>query len=141
MDDAQQIAGFRSLLAERIGNQRYELWFGGQTRLSCSGNVFTIAITSAFIRDWIRQHFIQELKSTCTAVFGRQLKVAFEVDGSLLLDTNGTATAVTSGTELAVESPQPKQATAIRKTTRDTSDHPQPHHAAHSPAAQATFLP
>jgi chromosomal replication initiator protein len=118
MDDTQQIAGFRSLLAERIGNQRYELWFGGQTRLSCSGNVLTIGITSAFIRDWIRQHFIQELKSTCTAVFGRQLKVAFEVDGSLLLDTNGAA-----------KSPQPKQATAIRKTTRGTSDRPRPHHA------------
>ena len=129
MDDTQQIAGFRSLLAERIGNQRYELWFGGQTRLSCSGNVLTIGITSAFIRDWIRQHFIQELKSTCTAVFGRQLRVAFEVDGSLLLDTNGAATSVTSGNELAVESPQPKQPTAIRKTTRDTSDHARPHHA------------
>ena len=125
MDDAQQIAGFRSLLAERIGNQRYELWFGGQTRLSCSGNVLTVGITSAFIRDWIRQHFIQELKVTSTAIFGRQLKVAFEVDGSLLLD--GTATSVPAGNAVTVASPRPQPAKKPPKIPRGISEPLRPH--------------
>jgi chromosomal replication initiator protein len=123
MDDAQQIAGFRSLLAKQIGNQRYELWFGGQTRLSCSGNVLTIGITSAFIRDWIRQHFIEELKATCTTVFGRQIKLAFEVDGSLLLEPNGNAAPVTGDDGLPLKS---SQTSAIRKTTEDTRNPPRP---------------
>lgn len=124
MDDAQQIADFRSLLAKRIGNQRYELWFGGQTRLSCSGDVLTIGITSAFVRDWIRQHFLQELKATSTTVFGRQLQVTLEVDGSLLLEKNRNTPSVTSLDDSPVE--EPKTSTN-RRPTREPANPPPSH--------------
>lgn len=85
MEDGQQVARMRTSLANRLGGQRYELWFGAQSLLSVQGDVFTAKVPSAFVRDWIRKNYKHDLQACCQEVFGRAMELAFEVDGSLLL--------------------------------------------------------
>lgn len=85
MDDVERIARFKVALAERIGRQRYELWFARQTQFTLARDQLTVHVTSAFLRDWIRRNFSTELRDTCAEQGACDAKVEFEVDASLLL--------------------------------------------------------
>ena len=94
-EDARRVAELRADLAKRIGQQRYELWFGPQTQFSLADNRLMVSVPSAFLRDWIRKNFFDDLRECSRLAFGRELSVGFEVDGSLLLGVGGSVQATT----------------------------------------------
>ncbi len=91
MEDSQIAAALGVQLAARIGAQRYELWFGPSTRICVSSTCLTIRAASAFVRDWLRTNFADDIRACWEAIVGRPLPIAFEVDAAVA----EAATAVT----------------------------------------------
>ena len=84
MEDSQVAAALSAQLAERIGAQRFELWFGAQTRLCVGTGVLKVCAPSAFVRDWLRQNFAAEIRACWEAIAGPTRPIEFEVDPTLL---------------------------------------------------------
>jgi chromosomal replication initiation ATPase DnaA len=83
MEDTQIAAALGAQLAARIGAQRYELWFGPSTRLCVGPGCLTIRAASAFVRDWLRTNFADDIRACWEAIVGRALPIAFEVDEAM----------------------------------------------------------
>ncbi len=78
-DDTQVAAHLRAQLASRIGTQRYELWFGPHTQFCVGDRSLTVLADSPFVRDWLRQHFAEDLRASAEAALGRDLAVEFDL--------------------------------------------------------------
>ncbi len=83
MEDNEVAADLRARLAEAIGQQRYELWFGGQTRFRLADGCLTIVAASSFTRDWLRRNFAEGVRAVCEVVMGGDVRVEFDVDESI----------------------------------------------------------
>jgi chromosomal replication initiator protein len=46
-----------TLLTEKVGQERYDLWFGAQTRFSLEGSNLLVETPNRFLQDWQRQHY------------------------------------------------------------------------------------
>jgi len=87
MEDSQIAAALSACLAERIGAQRYELWFGAHTRLSVGGNSLKVCAASAFVRDWLRQNFADDIRACWDAVADPSMPIEFVVEPTLPSDS------------------------------------------------------
>ena len=96
------VLSFRAALAERIGSQRYDLWFGRRTRLCVRDSVLLVGVPDAFYQDWLRRHFRVDLEAVCMEVLGRRLSVEFAIEPSLS-DANHD---VSSTADKSTSSPQ-----------------------------------
>jgi len=85
IDDMEIASALRARLMEKVGCQRYELWFGERTRLSLSDTALVVAVSSSFLQDWLRTHFRRELEESCDEVLGRPAAVEFVVDPALAI--------------------------------------------------------
>ncbi|MFV2068258.1 MAG: DnaA ATPase domain-containing protein [Pirellulales bacterium] len=83
IDDMEIASALRERLAQRVGCQRYELWFGERTRLCLNDTALVVAVSSSFLQDWLRTHFRCELEESCHEVLGRRVPIQFEVDPTL----------------------------------------------------------
>lgn len=79
MEDSKIAAALRLELATRIGAQRYELWFGPLTEFRVSESCLTIRAASAFVRDWLRKNFVDDIRACLEVVLGRAMPIEFEV--------------------------------------------------------------
>jgi chromosomal replication initiator protein len=61
-------AELRDALAQRLGPDRFGIWFGSETRLSLEGELLCVVVPSAFFRDWIQSHFAGALTETASAL-------------------------------------------------------------------------
>jgi len=76
------VSALRAGLADKVGKQRFELWFGPRTRIDWDGHVLTIGAASQFFLDWIRLNFRAELEEVGEAILGRRPVLEFHVDPS-----------------------------------------------------------
>jgi chromosomal replication initiator protein len=83
MEDSKVVAELRTRLAEQLGQEHYELWFTGETRLCLAPQCVTIVVSSAFKRDWLRRNFAEAVQAVCAAVMGDAVRVEFAVDAVL----------------------------------------------------------
>ena len=83
MEDAQIMAELRAQLQERIGAERFSLWFGRQTKFTWSGDRLTVFSATAFARDWLRRHFSRDVLACCQTLATRDVHVEFEIDACL----------------------------------------------------------
>ena len=63
MEDSQIAAALSASLAERIGAQRFELWFSSQAELCVRAGGLTVRAVSTFVRDWIRANLADEIRA------------------------------------------------------------------------------
>jgi chromosomal replication initiator protein len=82
MEDSQVAAALSYQLAERIGAQRYELWFRSQAQLCIEATRLTIHATSEFVRDWLRKNLGDDIRACWQAIVGHTATVVFEVNTS-----------------------------------------------------------
>ncbi len=82
-DDMEIASALRARLADKVGRQRYELWFGRGTSLQLQDAALVVGVASDFVRDWLRKHFRKDLEAVCQEVVGRALPIRFHVDPSL----------------------------------------------------------
>jgi chromosomal replication initiator protein len=83
MEDSQIAAVLSSSLAERIGAERFELWFGSQAQLGVEGGRLKVRAASPFVRDWIQSNLAADIRTCWTAINDGTGSVEFEVDAGV----------------------------------------------------------
>lgn len=70
-------------LARRIGEQRYQLWFAGNTRLLLDGAVLTVGVPNHFYLEWLESTFTPILREILPSILGSACNVRFVIDAAL----------------------------------------------------------
>jgi chromosomal replication initiator protein len=83
MDDKEIVSAVLVTLADRVGQDRFELWFGAQVRLTIGPATATVTVPNRFYQDWLRRNFRRDIEVACREVLGRALAVEFRIDSSL----------------------------------------------------------
>jgi chromosomal replication initiator protein len=94
-DDMDIVSALLAALVDRVGKERFELWFGPRTRIDWDGQVLTIGAPNQFFLDWIRANFRTAIEEACLAIFGRRPSLEFRVE--VPDESGGAADAIASG--------------------------------------------
>src|SRR5687767_3793929 len=83
-----QLERLADAIAQRVGPQRFHVWFNNSTRLDLRNDGLEIAVPNDFISEWIGKNFKQPIQDAANEVLGCTLPVKFlvvpqlfEVDG------------------------------------------------------------
>ena len=79
MDDRETVAAIRAALAERVGKERYEFWFGPGTQLLLRGEKLIVQTRDQFYQDWLRLHFRKDLETIANEVSGVAVSLEFHI--------------------------------------------------------------
>jgi chromosomal replication initiator protein len=82
-NDMEIVSALREALAERVGRERFELWFGAHTRIECDGRTLLISVPTRFFLDWIRASFYEHIEAACLSVLGKCPALKFHIDAAL----------------------------------------------------------
>jgi len=86
-------------LVRRLGERKFDMWFGDATRFRIGRNTLEVFAPSAYIAQWIETHFLSDLKEAAEKAMGTQAEVIIRVDPAVTEPaSNGSATVTeTSG--------------------------------------------
>ncbi|MEX0711328.1 MAG: chromosomal replication initiator protein DnaA [Pirellulales bacterium] len=84
-------------LADKVGQERYQLWFGSHTRMELADETLIVHVANRFFQDWLRTNFRQQIEASCLEMLGKALNVRFHVDSSLEASSTVTAPAACGG--------------------------------------------
>jgi len=82
-DDTEIVSALRTALADRVGKERFELWFGASTQFVLGDGTLTIGTPNRFFQGWLRTTFRGHIESACMATLGRCPTLEFQVDSAL----------------------------------------------------------
>lgn len=82
-DDMEIVSALKLALADKVGQERFELWFGATTRLDYREDTVTVFVANRFHQDWLRNNFRHEIESSCQLALGRIVPVRFHIDQDL----------------------------------------------------------
>ncbi len=74
-----QLERLASAIAQRVGQQRFHVWFNNSTRLNLKQEGLEIAVPNDFISEWIGTHFARPIQEAAHEVLGCSLAVRFSV--------------------------------------------------------------
>ncbi|HYO11314.1 MAG TPA: chromosomal replication initiator protein DnaA [Tepidisphaeraceae bacterium] len=74
-----QLARLADAIAQRVGQQRFHVWFNNSTRLDLKHDGLEIAVPNDFISEWIGTHFKRPIQEAAHEVLGCSLPVRFSV--------------------------------------------------------------
>ena len=74
-----QLARLADAIAQRVGQQRFHVWFNNSTRLDLRQDGLEIAVPNDFISEWIGRNFAQPIQDAAVEVLGGPLAVRFSV--------------------------------------------------------------
>ncbi len=70
----------RAVLAQRVGDDRFGLWFGEGVSLGVVGDTLRVGVPNGFFREWIQGHYANDLSSAAETVIGRPLNLTFHIE-------------------------------------------------------------
>jgi chromosomal replication initiator protein len=82
-DTESQIRAINEALADKVGQQKYRIWFKNSTKLSLAGGYLKVGVPNLFISNWIENHFLDEISQVVRSVIGKNVKVTFTIDPEL----------------------------------------------------------
>lgn len=82
-DDMEIVSVLRATLADKVGKERFELWFGPTTGLDFVEDDLVITTPNQFFRDFLRSSFHAQIDAACSETLGRQPRLIFRIDQSL----------------------------------------------------------
>lgn len=98
-----QLARLADAIAQRVGQQRFHVWFNNSTRLDLRQDGLEIAVPNDFISEWIGTHFTRPIQEAAHEVLGCSLQVRFNVVPQLFeVESAATAPSVSARAEHAV---------------------------------------
>lgn len=74
-----QLARLADAIAQRVGQQRFHVWFNNSTRLDLRNDGLEIAVPNDFISEWIGTHFTRPIQEAAHEVLGCSLPVRFNI--------------------------------------------------------------
>ncbi|MBI1903059.1 MAG: hypothetical protein HYS13_18320 [Planctomycetia bacterium] len=78
-NDRDVVARVRSVLVERMGRQRFDLWFGALCALAAAEGLLHVTAGSEFSAQFLRANFSRELCAAAREVLGAAAQVEFHV--------------------------------------------------------------
>jgi len=81
--ETDPITRIQSGIAERLGPQRYKVWFKNATRMSLTNGYLRIGVPNMFVGSWIEDNFASVISEVAEQVTGRKLNVSFTIDPSV----------------------------------------------------------
>jgi chromosomal replication initiator protein len=97
-----QLTRLANAIAQRVGPQRFHVWFNNSTRLDLKQDGLEIAVPNDFISEWIGTHFGGPIQDAAREVLGCSLAVRFSVVPQLF-ETDTTDSADKNGSAPRVE--------------------------------------
>jgi chromosomal replication initiator protein len=82
-NDTEIVSELRQQLADKVGQDRFELWFASKTRIELASDLLTVYVPNRFHQDWLRSHFRGEVESAAANVTGKDFAVEFRIDRKL----------------------------------------------------------
>jgi chromosomal replication initiator protein len=76
-------AALGQAIALRIGEPRYNLWFGKNTKFSWEADRLLVGVPNHFYQEWLQQTFAGDVRAAATEVLGRPVHVRFAIDAEL----------------------------------------------------------
>ena len=77
------IAAINETIAEKIGQQKFRIWFKNSTRMSLADGYLKVGVPNLFIGSWIENHFANEINEAVRLITGQSVKVIFNIDPEL----------------------------------------------------------
>lgn len=74
------VSALRTALAGKVGQDRYDLWFGAGTRLDYDGRALRIGAPSGFFLEWMRTNFRRDIESACRELLGNCPAIEFHIE-------------------------------------------------------------
>ena len=74
-----EIAAINQAVADRIGQQKYRVWFKNSTKLTITDNYLKVGVPNSFIGNWIESHFLRDICHAVRAATGTDKKVVFNI--------------------------------------------------------------
>src|SRR6185295_5161697 len=102
-----QLVRLADAIAQRVGPQRFHVWFNNSTRLDLKQDGLEIAVPNDFISDWIGKHFTRPIQEAAHEVLGCSLPVRFNVVPQLFEVESATAEASASKPAAMVRAGKP----------------------------------
>ncbi len=101
-DDREIVAAIRARLADRVGKDRYDVWFGPGTRISLGNEALVVTVRDRFFQDWLRLHFRKDLEAISAEVVGRPITLEFRIAPPVV---EAAAVTLPSATQAAARGP------------------------------------
>jgi len=81
-----EVSAINEALAEKVGPQKFRIWFKNSTRLTLAGGYLKVGVPNLFIASWIENHFLNEIDQAVRTATGRppgEVKITFTIDPEL----------------------------------------------------------
>jgi len=88
------VSALRTAVADRVGKERFELWFGAAARFELLDGVLIVGAPNRFFRDWLLSSFRGDIEAACLAVLGTCPEIDVRVDASPAQPDHGPARAI-----------------------------------------------
>ena len=98
-----QLARLADAIAQRVGQQRFQVWFDNSTRLDLRQDGLEIAVPNDFISEWIGRNFTRPIQEAAHEVLGCPLPVRFQVVPELFEVRENGAEAEKNGAETTAQ--------------------------------------
>ena len=108
-DDTDIVSVLHRALAGRVGQERFDLWFGQSSRLVLRDDSLSVCVPSRFLRDWITSNFRDDIEAACHATLGRCPAIEFIVDETLAQKPNVTKSTTSSPVSSSTQTTVAKQ--------------------------------
>jgi chromosomal replication initiator protein len=79
-DDKEIVSALRASLADKVGQERFELWFGASVHMDYDGQCLRIGAPNQFFVDWIRANFRPHIETACQEVLGKHPAVEYRLE-------------------------------------------------------------
>lgn len=96
-DDTEIVSALQLALSDKVGQERFELWFGANTRLDFDDDALTVRVSNQFFQEWLRANFRQQIEASCQETLGKPVPVRFLIDDALGKKPVATATIAAAG--------------------------------------------
>ena len=70
-------------IAQRIGQQKFRIWFKNSTRLTFADGLLKVGVANSFMATWLESHFHAEIADSARAVLGDNCQLCFTIDPQL----------------------------------------------------------
>lgn len=127
-DDTEIVSALLTALADKVGKDRYELWFGANARIALEADTVKVSVPNRFYQDWLRTNFRRQIEECCEQALGRSLPISFHVEEQLVrrcLSAEGksaphSANAASGGKQLSLHIAEECSTTEIVSVTESS---------------------
>jgi chromosomal replication initiator protein len=88
-NDKEIVSALQTALIERIGQDRFDVWFGNGVCLRVAGRSVCVAVGDQFLLDRVRSQFRSDLDFVCQRVFGASVPMDFQLAPAAAPKRNG----------------------------------------------------